>query len=176
MRKTKVNSQNKFMKIIMVPIRVLSKAKDFYVRSMTDMGGRVAYSGAVGGLGGNVTQGLPKSFSVSSTSSRLSENGDDYSELIRAASARNYGGRIDVNMIMQEQMKRSATTTTMRSGMGPKRVSNNPTVLSKCSSVAMGKIDEDAPADFDEGAAGVKGDLYPRSKSYAVGRRSAFAF
>ncbi|XP_068308647.1 uncharacterized protein [Pyrus communis] len=174
MRKTKVNNQNMFMKIITVPIRALSKAKNCYISSITDVGGRLTYGGTPGGFSGNRGRGLPKSYSVKTTSSRSRED-DDYSELIRAASARNYEERMDVNMIMQEHMKRSATTTTMRSVMGSKIGSNNRAVLPKCT-VAMGRIDEDAPEDFDEGAAGVEGELYPRSRSYAVRKKSAFAF
>ncbi|PQP93458.1 uncharacterized protein Pyn_11157 [Prunus yedoensis var. nudiflora] len=136
MRSTKAQNKNMFKRIITVPIRALSKAKDFYVRSMTDVAERVSYGNTMGGP-----------------------------ELIRAASARSYGTRIDVDAILKEQqLKRSATTTTM--GSKP--------VLPKCSSVAMGRIDEDGPADFDENTAGdVKPDLfYPRSRSYAVTKRS----
>ncbi|ONI33382.1 hypothetical protein PRUPE_1G420800 [Prunus persica] len=165
MRSTKEQNKNKFMRIITVPIRALSKAKDFYVRSMTDVAERVSYGNTMGGPGGQFSSSLPKSFSSRSTSGSSEASGDDFSELIRAASARSYGTRIDVDAILKEQqLKRSATTTTMGSKA----------VLPKCSSVAMGRIDEDGPADFDEHAAGdVKPDLfYPRSRSYAVTKRS----
>lgn len=158
----KAQNRNKFIRIITVPFRALGKAKDFYVRSMTGVAERVSYGGStMGGPGGQFSTGLPKSFSTRSTS-RSSENTDDFAELIRAASARSYGTRIDVDKILQEQLKRSATTTSMGSNE----------VLPKCGSVAMGKIDEDGPAHFDEGAGDVKPALYPRSRSYAVTKRS----
>ncbi|KAK9946373.1 hypothetical protein M0R45_011841 [Rubus argutus] len=75
---------------------------------------------------------------------------------------KSYGTRIDVDKILQDQLKRSATTTTMGSRQ----------VLPKCGSVAMGRIDEDDPCDFEEEGGDAKKDLYPRSRSYAVGKRS----
>lgn len=163
MRSTRAHNQNRFMRIITVPIRALGKAKDFYVKSMTDVADRVSYGGgSIGGPGGQFSSGLPKSFSTRSSSSRSNEGSDDFSELVRAASARSYGTRIDVDKILQDQLKRSATTTTMGSRQ----------VLPKCGSVAMGRIDEDAPSDFEEeGGDAKKKDLYPRSRSYAVGKR-----
>lgn len=163
MRSTKTHNQNRFMRIITVPIRALGKAKDFYVKSMTDVADRVSYGGSsMGGPGGQFSTGLPKSFSTRSSSSRSNEGSDDFSELVRAASARSYGTRIDVDKILQDQLKRSATTTTMGSRQE----------LPKCGSVAMGRIDEDAPCDFEEEGGDAKKDLYPRSRSVAVGKRS----
>ncbi|PRQ27865.1 hypothetical protein RchiOBHm_Chr6g0309871 [Rosa chinensis] len=161
MRSTKAQNQNRFLRIITVPIRALGKAKDFYVKSMTDVGDRFSYGGStMAGPGGQFSSGLPKSFSTRSSSSRSNQGNDDFSELVRAASARSYGTRIDVDKILQDQLKRSATTT-----MGSRQV------LPKCGSVAMGRIDEDAACDFEE-EGDVKKDLYPRSRSYAVGKRS----
>ncbi|XP_050365670.1 uncharacterized protein LOC126784232 [Argentina anserina] len=162
MRSTKqAHNQSRFLRIITVPIRALGKAKDFYVRSMTDVGDKFSYGGStMSGPGGQFSNGLPKSFSTRS-SSRTTQGTDDFSELVRAASARSYGTRIDVDKLLQEQLKRSATTTAMGSRQ----------VLPKCGSVAMGRIDEDAPCDFEE-EGDVKKDLYPRSRSYAVGKRS----
>lgn len=158
MKTTKSHSQNRFMRIITIPIRVLSKAKDMYVRGMTSAE-RMGY-GSMGVPGGQFSS-LPKSFST--RSSRSNEN-DDLSELIRAASARSYGSRIDVNMILRQQGMRQ-TATYMNSG--------NTNGLPKCSSVGMGKIDEDSPCDFGEdgGMGNLKADLFPRSRSYAVTNR-----
>ncbi|XP_015900488.3 uncharacterized protein LOC107433686 [Ziziphus jujuba] len=153
MKTTKTHSQNRLMRIITIPIRVLSKAKDMYVRGMNSAE-RMGY-GSMGVPDGQFTS-LPKSFSC--RSSRLNEN-DDFSELIRAASARSYGSRIDVDAILRQQVMRQTTTKT-----GSK-------VLPKCSSVGMGKIDEDSPCDFGDDGGNLKADLFPRSRSYAVTKR-----
>lgn len=150
--RTKGYHQNKFVRFITLPIRILVKTKDFYVRSMTSCAQGVGVGQA---MGGGVA--LPKSFSVNS--SRCNE-GDDLSELIRAASARTSVDGIDVEMILKQQ---AAQTTTVAGSKG----------LPKSCSVGMGRIDEDTPCDFEEAGAGAKADLiYPRSRSYAVPKRS----
>ncbi|GLT72289.1 hypothetical protein SLA2020_442390 [Shorea laevis] len=105
---------------------------------------------------------LPKSFSVSS--SRCGDD-EDFRELIRAASARTSVDRIDMDLILKQQATQSAMSTTAGSKGLP-----------KSASVGMGKIDEDRPCDFEEvGVDGrdVKANLfYPRSRSYAVTKRS----
>ncbi|XP_039023972.1 uncharacterized protein LOC120156785, partial [Hibiscus syriacus] len=100
--------------------------------------------------------GLPRSFSVSSAAS--SEN-DDLKELIRAASVRSLGHMKEVEMLFQQQRSRVQ--------MG----------LPKSCSVAMGRIDEENPCEFEEneGVVDKKRDLlYPRSKSYGVTKASPF--
>ncbi|GMY17390.1 hypothetical protein FCV25MIE_12629 [Fagus crenata] len=150
--RSKAHQQNKFVRFITIPIRVLCKARDFYVRSITDCAPRVGHSSHPIGC----TVMLPKSYSVSSS---RSNDAEDLRELIRAASARTLADTIDMEMILNKQQGM---------GMGSKR-------LPKCSSVGMGKIDEDRPCDFGKDADGVnvKADLlYPRSRSYAVTKRS----
>lgn len=44
--------------------------------------------------------------------------------------------------------------------------------LPKSSSVGMAKIDEDEASEFADGGVDVVPDLYPRSRSYAVGKRN----
>ncbi|GLJ28422.1 hypothetical protein SUGI_0559250 [Cryptomeria japonica] len=60
------------------PLRYLAKARDFYIKSISECAGRANYSGL-----GVSTVGLPKSFSNSSL-----RNDDEFAELIRAASQR----------------------------------------------------------------------------------------
>ncbi|KAI8023116.1 hypothetical protein LOK49_LG03G01834 [Camellia lanceoleosa] len=52
------------MRFITIPIRALGKARDFYVRIITDCAQRVSYGGAMGIQSGPI-HNLPKSFSVS---------------------------------------------------------------------------------------------------------------
>ena len=165
--KTKTQSQNRFMRIVTIPFKALAKARDLYVRSMNSAE-KLSYANTMGGPAGQFSA-LPKSFSVRTSRSNDS-NDDDYAELVRAASARSFGGRIDMDAILRQQLREAAakttpstaTTTTMIGARG----------LPKCSSVGMGKIDEDKACEFGEDEADVKPDLlYPRSRSYAVGKR-----
>ncbi|GMP60685.1 hypothetical protein CsSME_00023441 [Camellia sinensis var. sinensis] len=62
--RTKASNQNRLMRFITIPIRALGKARDFYVRIITDCAQRVSYGGAMGIQSGPI-HNLPKSFSVS---------------------------------------------------------------------------------------------------------------
>uniref|UniRef100_A0A5B7BAM2 Uncharacterized protein n=1 Tax=Davidia involucrata TaxID=16924 RepID=A0A5B7BAM2_DAVIN len=156
MRTKGSNQSNRFMRIITIPIRVLSKAKDFYVRSMTDCAERVSYGNVMGGPAGGQVSSLPKSFSVNSSRS------NDSDELIRTTSARRSSmgiNRVELDLYMQQQMRQQQSTVV---------------VVPRSCSVGMGRIDEDRPCDFGEdNHVHVKPDLfYPRSRSYAVTKRS----
>ncbi|PSR99923.1 3-isopropylmalate dehydratase large subunit like [Actinidia chinensis var. chinensis] len=151
--RTKTNHQNRFIRIITLPIRVLSRAKDFYVKSMVGCADRVSY-GTPTGVGSGQVSSLPKSFSVGS--GRSSDN-EDLRELIRAASTRRFGGGVETDLYLQSQMRLPATAA----------------VVPRSCSVGMGRIDEDGPCDFGEVGVGVRPELvYPRSRSYAVPKRS----
>ncbi|KAA8537868.1 hypothetical protein F0562_027552 [Nyssa sinensis] len=102
---------------------------------MTGCAERVNYSSMVGGPGGQLS-GLPKSFSVSSSRSNDSE---DFRELIRAASTRSLANRVELDMHMQQQMRRSTAV-----GMGSTEA------MPRSCSVGMGRIDEDKACDFGE--------------------------
>ncbi|KAJ1430379.1 hypothetical protein SESBI_07878 [Sesbania bispinosa] len=148
MRKGKDQKQNKIVRFITTPIRVLGKARDMYVRSITKCGHNMNYSSPVDAAA------LPRSFSAATTRSNGSE---DYTELVRAASARTLVNRIDVDLVLKQQQQQQP-------------VSSNG--LPKSVSVGMGRIDEDKPYDFSDGDAPVVPDSYPRSRSYAVGKSS----
>lgn len=164
--KTKTHGHSRFVKIMMIPLRALSKARDLYVRGLN-------YADSVGRGYGNVGcpagqfSAMPRSVSVST--SRSSGGADDLGELIRAASARSFGNKIDVDAILRQQQQQQQRQRHLKqrpsSDWGPK-------VLPKSSSVAMGRIDEEEPCEFgvDDD---VKVDLpFPRSRSYAVGNRN----
>ncbi|KAM7520921.1 hypothetical protein LguiB_019883 [Lonicera macranthoides] len=177
---------SRLMRIITIPIRVLGKAKDFYVNSMIKCSDSASYGNLTG-----LSATVPRSFSVSSSRSSSYDN-EDLRELIRSASAsaRTSMGRhnnnsnndnniilssmnVDLYMMKQQQMRPSSGAMMM----GSRRVPRS------CS-VGMGKIDEDMPYDFGEDQLGsisstvnVKSSssnelMYPRSRSYAVARRN----
>ncbi|KAI3507744.1 hypothetical protein L1887_22737 [Cichorium endivia] len=102
------------------------------------------YSCATGMGGGSVytTTGLPKSYST--TSSR----NEDFAELMRIASTRSLGNRF----LRQQQS-----------------VARPPVPRSQ--SVAIGRIDEDSPADFGDDFR-LKPEMFPRSRSHAVSSRT----
>ncbi|KAE8658790.1 FKBP-type peptidyl-prolyl cis-trans isomerase family protein [Hibiscus syriacus] len=152
--RSKGHSHNKFMRFITVPLKALGKARDLYVRSFTSCASSVSYGHAA-----EQYSGLPRSFSLISATS---DDKDDFRELIRAASVRSLGHRDGLDMLFRQQQQQ-------RVRMGSKG-------LPKSSSVAMGRIDEENPCEFEENEAAVvdkKRDLlYPRSKSYAVTKTS----
>lgn len=158
MRKSgKEQKQNKIVRIITTPIRVLGIAKDMYVRSITKCGNNMNYSNPTGRF-----ENLPRSYSAVTSRSGGGGDNEDFAELMRAASARTLGNRIDMDLVLKQQQQQ----------LEPKPVSSNG--LPKSVSVGMGRIDEEKPSDDDiaEGDVPVVANSYPRSRSYAVGKRN----
>jgi len=153
MRKSgKEQKQNKIVRIITTPIRVLVKAKDMYVRSITKCGNNMNYSNPTGRF-----ENLPRSYSA--VTSQSGDN-EDFAELMRAASARTLVNRIDMDLVLKQNQELEA-----------KPVSSNG--LPKSVSVGMGRIDEEKPSDdLGEDDVPVVVNSYPRSRSYAVGKRN----
>ncbi|GKV26514.1 hypothetical protein SLEP1_g35802 [Rubroshorea leprosula] len=141
--RSKGNKKSKLMKIILAPIKVLSKARDFYVKGMDDWASRLGNGGVMGGPGVHVSQ-LPKSFSFKS--SRSSDSEEELAELLRSASKR----AMECKERQEKNVRERAGMQGMRSysvGIGK-----------------IGRIDEDKPCSFEEDV------VYPRSRSCAVGR------
>ncbi|GAA0140687.1 hypothetical protein Leryth_017168 [Lithospermum erythrorhizon] len=150
--------QNRFLRIVTIPVRALVKAKDFYVRSMINCTSGVGY----GGMGTVHVAQLPRSFSARSSMSNESE---DFIELVRAASGKGTLSKLDLQMYLQQQMM-------MQNNKGVAGSRKMP----RSASVAMGKIDEDAPFDFGEDIVevNIKTQMkYPRSRSYAPTQRNS---
>lgn len=140
--------ESRLRKIVKVPIRLLSKARDFYVRGMNEYNNHFALADAAMGCPAPTTVVLPRSFSTRSAES--SAAADDYRELVRAVSVKTYGVVLDIP------------------AASPVRAAQ--TVVPRSRSVRIGRIDEDKPCDF-------KGDiearpLIARSRSHAVGGRT----
>ncbi|XP_030523024.1 uncharacterized protein LOC115735770 [Rhodamnia argentea] len=161
MRNTKVASkQSKIKHLMSAPLRIMSKAKNFYMRNMEDFAGRVGQNGGVGGPAAAQVTTLPKSFSVNSSKER--DEDEDFRELVRAVSKRR---GLDM------------TGFESRNGYGSSSGTNNVYGVGRSQSVGLGKIgriDENIPADeFEEDRLNLKADsAYPRSRSHAVGRRN----
>lgn len=165
--KSKASQQNRFLRIITVPVRILSKARDFYVKSMTGYADRMNYGGVMAIPVTSQVSGLPRSFSVSSARSQENE---DFQELVRAASVRSSGDRINLDSYIKHQMKVRAGSRDGPRAMPP-----------RSSSVAMGRIDEDRPCCyFGEDSSSfinARNEIkYPRSRSHAASARRLPAF
>ncbi|CAI9784855.1 unnamed protein product [Fraxinus pennsylvanica] len=146
--KSKVSHQNSFLRVITIPYRALCKARDFYVRSITDCSDMANYRPT------NM-RGLPKSYSVRSS---LSSESEDFRELVRASSSRRTD--LDLELYLQQQKKVGAVS---RAEM-PRSIS-----------VAMGRIDEDRPCcSFGDMNVNSNREFkYPRSRSHDVATSSA---
>lgn len=137
------------------PIRLLIKIRDFYVHSITECSGHFEYGiGAAMACPTSQITTLPKSFSTNSTKSSSKE---DYSELIRVASTRSVGNRTQLDSLQKQKVTKSPLA--------------GPDDMPRSRSVGIGRIDEDKPCEFEEEIK-VNTDVYPRSRSYAVTRRS----
>lgn len=133
--------KNRLLLYIKAPLRVLCRARDFYVRSMTSCAGRIDMEGGAYPLGYPMAAGpLPRSFSVASGKSGASE--EDLQELIRTASLRR----------ARSQGANAAAV---------------PGAVPRSQSVAVTRIDEDKPCEF--GDEKPVGEIIPRSRSYAPG-------
>ncbi|CAH2047284.1 unnamed protein product [Thlaspi arvense] len=174
MSKRSGQKQNRFLRIITMPLKVLGKARDLYMRSITGCAARTHYSSA-----DSVSIPFPRSrstssaFSSSASSRRMSSDftfDDDYSELLRAASVRSLGHKNEIDMIMHQQLQQRQRQEN-RVAVGAVTVAAAKGGLPKSSSVGMtmARIDEE---DEEEGSVKnqKKGSdfLYPRSRSHAV--------
>ncbi|XP_028806949.1 uncharacterized protein LOC114761692 [Neltuma alba] len=153
--RSKGQSQNAFVRFITSPIRALGRARDFYVRNITKCGYNMNYSNPVDAAGRFAA--FPRSYSANTS---RSEDSEDFAELVRAASARTLVDRIDMDLVMKQQ-----ATAQQQQSLGSRG-------LPKSTSVGMTKIDEDKPYDFADGGNNGVADLYPRSRSYAVRKRT----
>lgn len=116
------------MRIITTPIRVLGRAKDMYVRSITKCGNNMNYSNPIDST--SRFEALPRSYSAVTT--RSGGESEDFAELMRAASARTLVNTIDVDFVIKQHQQESDTSRPVSSNGLPKSVS-----------VVMGRIDEE---------------------------------
>ncbi|XP_039157540.1 uncharacterized protein LOC104418428 [Eucalyptus grandis] len=159
MPNTKKNASKeatKLSKLLKAPIRILTKARDFYVRSLTDCSGHIGYGSVMGCPTGQINT-LPRSFSVSLTESGSANADEDYRELVRLASLRSLSSRVGSDLTRTEHV----------AGQSPMAATNNK--MPRSFSTGIGRIDEDKPCEFGEDAM-VKADVYTRSRSTCLRR------
>lgn len=154
--KGKARQPRTFSKYIkaLSPIPYLTRARDFYVRKITQCAGNSSYVGIAGAPGASMT--LPKSFSTSSAG-RVDD--DDYRELIRAASQRERPTPIKITKLMDHQpFPRSFSASTA--------ADHN----RRNHQLDVGRIDEDSPCYFSGSfRKNVEEDAqFPRSRSYST--------
>lgn len=160
-----------------MPIRVLNKGKDLYVRSMMDVAQKPRYGSS------NMTRsvkkghvfcdrGLSKSLSTSVTTSRSTSRyrNEDLGDFIRAYSTSNMGFEIDFyleQLIKEEQMKKLKELMERNNFSKSKSLRG---VSKSYSSVVMGRIDEEEEAEEVSTSNGVRKNigLHSRSKSCAL--------
>ncbi|KAL2537227.1 uncharacterized protein Fot_18618 [Forsythia ovata] len=144
MGRNKEKKQNKFIHFMTAPIRILIKAREFYMNTMFDCAKRIDQTCVVQPQLHRDLSGVG-----------LFKEGDngDVMEIIRRASARNGGGvRVDVDGKGNLLLKPPSVEAAERSySVGVGRI---------------GRIDEEAPCDFKE--SDVNKYLYRRCASYAV--------
>ncbi|KAL8096256.1 uncharacterized protein LOC141708435 [Apium graveolens] len=197
--RTKSN-QNKLMKIITVPIRVLKKGRDMYVESMMNYAQKPRYTTTSNNTKGSAkigqagVSGLPKSFSttVTSTRSSLYDGNDDLRELIRANSTTHNNKNMNLDVESHVKQLIEEQKLSRQKLYNDHSVENNGVNNSKMAkgvprsySVGLGRIDEGKACEFDEEEEevedGVKkvNEVMLRSRSHAVGvgnRKSSLAF
>ncbi|XVF59237.1 hypothetical protein PTKIN_Ptkin07bG0260000 [Pterospermum kingtungense] len=157
------SKESKLSRYLKAPIRILIKARDFYIKSMTEYSDRIGYGTVMGCPTGQVNT-LPRSYSVSSTKS--SNRDDDFRELVRAASTRSLGNKVRSELLQRQQARQSPNSTV-----------NGANNMPRSRSVGIGRIDEDKPCDeFEDDVKVVKTDVFPRSRSYAVTKRKGGFF
>ncbi|KAH0909836.1 hypothetical protein HID58_033157 [Brassica napus] len=122
-----------------MPLKVLGKARDLYMRSITGCAARTHYSSA-----GAVSVPFPRSrstssaFSSTTSSRRMSSDftfDDDYSELVRAASVRSLGHKNEIDMIRHQQLQQRQENlmkrfTKLRNSMENSRNNNGEILVS----------------------------------------------
>ncbi|KAD4888284.1 hypothetical protein E3N88_20357 [Mikania micrantha] len=128
------------IRVLKAPLRVACKIRDLYISSM------YRCASGMGGPTGPYTSGLPRSYSTAS-----SRTDDDFAELVRIASTRSLGKRLDPGFIGRQQAV--------------------PPVVPRSQSAAVGRIDEDKTCEFEADLR--LNSVFPRSKSHAVSRMYA---
>ncbi|KAL1540873.1 hypothetical protein AAHA92_25163 [Salvia divinorum] len=142
--------ESKFIRYMKGPAKILARARDFYIRSMTTCAGHAAV-----GVPNLHFQSLPRSFSDNSSYSDYSARDDDFRELTRVASTRAKA---------KAELLRSTSSSPIGAGRVP--------AIPRSRTVTIGRIDEDKPCEFggNGDSHGHSGPTLRQSKSYAASR------
>ncbi|CAN4079804.1 unnamed protein product [Withania somnifera] len=149
------SKESRIKKCMKAPIRVLVKARDYYVHSLLDCSGSIGYGSVMG-----VPQisALPRNLSVNSSVS--SSRDEDFRELVQIASRKSLVNKVEPELLRQNSLAKNAL---------------NINVVPRSRSVAIGRIDEDKPCDFAEEVK-MNTDVFTRSRSCAVFSRRTGMF
>ncbi|KAL8472875.1 hypothetical protein ACS0TY_029263 [Phlomoides rotata] len=146
--------ESTLLRLIIAPIRILTRARDLYIQSLTSGGGHVSYGNSMGCPTPQIPK-LPRSLS-SQSSFRSAE--DELRDLIRLASTRNL--KIDAEL--------RRTKSSIPLGGGPTMV----TPVPRSRTVGFGRIDEDRAFEFgDDEDVGLLGEVHPIGRNNSVSRR-----
>ncbi|KAL3640348.1 hypothetical protein CASFOL_015316 [Castilleja foliolosa] len=161
-KSTTARKEGKFVRYLKAPVKILARARDFYVHSLNGCAGHAAYYGsAVGCPTPYNPASLPRSFSTNS-SYNPSQRDEDIRDLVRIASTRGLIGKTEADLLRSGKSKSPAA---VNSG-GAAEMNRSRTIL-------IGRIDEEKPCEFEGNDVGeVRSLLYQRSKSYAASGRS----
>ncbi|KAL9239857.1 hypothetical protein vseg_014136 [Gypsophila vaccaria] len=139
----KKTSQNKFIKLIKMPIKALGRARDSYVRTMNKYADMGTYDGL--GWGGPVyVDPMPRS--VSASTMRTVNTDRDFKELVRAAST----GSLKNRNILVTGLSNGSASGTSTLIKGSHVESGRHRDVTRCGSVVMAKIEEDEPSSYDD--------------------------
>jgi hypothetical protein len=134
--RSKSNEQSKLMHYIYMisPIRILSKATEFYMKSMVDCAGRVGHGAVVGNPIARVR--------------RLPNDDEVLRQLPSKVSKRNVDNKVSFDLHRQQEVRKpymdaSAVGRSYSVGLGK-----------------IGRIDEDKPCYFEEDDVNVKSRSY----------------
>lgn len=125
MSKASSKAESRISRWAKAPIRALIRARDLYVSSMNSCAGHVTYGGGVYGCPTTDVTTLPKSFSVKSTTSD-----EDFRELLKVASTRSLGDKIDLEFLRRQRSTGAAK------------------VVPRSQSVSIGRFDEDNTSEL----------------------------
>ncbi|KAK9065677.1 hypothetical protein SSX86_015078 [Deinandra increscens subsp. villosa] len=168
----RMNQKNLVVRIITTPYKALCKAKNFYIRSITDCANPTTNYGMA------AAAAMSRTTSVSSFGSSSAAASDDLRELIRANSTASTGDmdvtRADLEMYIKQHMMTRQSSLSAQANKGSRRVPRSV-------SVGMGRIDEEGPVssfsdDQVDSGRKVKSErlMFPRSRSHVVSSGNKF--
>lgn len=145
--------ESTLLRIIKSPIRILARARDLYIQSLTGGGGHVSYGNAMG----CPTPQIPKP-PLSSHSSFNKSAEEELRDLIRLASTR--GPKIAA------ELRRTKSSVPLGGGgavVAP---------VARSRTVGFARIEEDRAFEFgDDEDVGLLREVHPVGRNYSVSRR-----
>lgn len=151
----KVSKGSRLSRCVKAPFKVLACARNLYIRGINECAGRMSSSTVIVFPTAQVSR-LPKTYSVSSSKSARDQ---DLSDLVRVASLMSLRS---TNKIELDPLRRQPSRESPVTGAN---------VIPRTMTPGIGRIDEEKPCEFGEDVK-VNTDAFPRSRSYAVRRKT----